>query len=154
MYIVVFYVYYEEYKMKLNRIMILVSMFALTANAFAFARSSTIKLDDFTVSPLHETQMSLAKLPADVNYSISCLISSNGVSKQGWDDIQIITSLDSNNLRVNGNALAKFNQASISVGSSATFDMYNVNSSPLISVRNLDDTDTLTVFNCFAKPIT
>jgi hypothetical protein len=103
---------------------------------------------------MHETQINLDKLLSDVNYRISCLISSNGISKQDYDDIQIITSLDTGDLSVNGNSLSKLNQTNIPVGAPAAFNAYNVHSYPLISVRNLDDTDTLTVFDCYAKPIT
>ncbi|OGT49649.1 MAG: hypothetical protein A3E82_03255 [Gammaproteobacteria bacterium RIFCSPHIGHO2_12_FULL_38_11] len=138
--------------MKIRKIVSLLGILVLSGSVFA-TTSSVIKLDGFQVLPNQISELSFKKLLDGVSYDVTCNISSNGISKQDWDDIQIIDSHDLDvqvdNINLKGST---YKQTEISTKETGFITVRTVMNGNSIKIRNLDDTDTITISNCFGQP--
>lgn len=124
----------------------------------AHALSSLISLPGGVAAPLSEQTISLDKLRDGVTYNVRCTLESDNKSNQEVNYIQVMSS---GNFGINANFAVNdqplnaggIAQASISAKNSNTFDTYSVNATfRSITVRNLDDTDSVIIKNCYALP--
>ena len=138
--------------MKIRKIVSLLGILVLSSSVFA-TTSSVIKLDGFQVLPNQTSKLSFDNLLNGVSYDVTCNISSNGISKQDWDDIQII---DFNDLDVQVDNInlqgSTYKQTEISTKETGFITVRTVTNFNSISIRNLDDTDTITISNCAGQP--
>lgn len=122
-----------------------------TASTF----SSKIALTGGDISPNQDLEIFFNNLLESVVYTVQCdTITSNGKSKQANDFIALYSADFYLVPSINGNYLMSHPwQASISTTETNNLNLKNVTrSSASIIIRNLDDTDTISVKNCYALP--
>lgn len=132
------------------------SMLILSGVVTAASISSTIILESEGQAKYDQVvKVDLDKLLDHVKYEISCSITSNHLSNQTYDDIQVFSGGKSE-IYVNSQPVAQHN-GQISIPSNQVSHlnaMSTYQSDQYIEIRNLDTEDTITVSHCFAKPMT
>lgn len=140
---------------------LVIAMLSLPAFAFAKAQTSTIELGNAVAAPLAIAEISLDALLDDVVYEVDCTLHSDGKSNQANDVIQLFSSQNNSAIFVlNGVPVSSMNdQAKLATKSDVTLKAYEVEKSGqfpgsklTLSIRNLDDTDTIAITNCVANP--
>ncbi len=137
--------------MRVTNVIFAIGLLALSANIFAEARSSDIKLKDMLIKPTQSQPFAFDKLLSQVNYTVTCMIMSDGISNQSEDILQ----MRFNNERVFiGDEQIYSGQAfTMATGKPIVMTLEEVYwGNSFVDIRNLDDTDTISVTNCVAKP--
>ncbi len=143
------------------RTALVIAMLTLPTFAFAKAQSSTIDLGGAVAAPGKEAVIDLNKLLEGVNYVVNCTVRSNDVSKQPFDMVQLSTDqiMITPSFTLNNTDVGVNNQAKLPATADVSLQATNVQrlSGGMVqdfymTLRNLDDTDTITLSNCYANP--
>lgn len=137
--------------MRFTKVIYTLGLLALSANIFA-VRSSDISLKDIVLKPTESRAIEFDKLIYDVNYDVSCIIYSDGASGQSEDVMQM--QFGNEDIWLNNDDRVFDHQSfPLATKTPIHMDIFNVEKKDArVLIRNLDDTDTIRVTNCVAKP--
>lgn len=140
---------------------LVIAMLTLPTFAFAKAQSSTIDLGGAVAAPGKQAVINLNKLMDGVVYVVNCTVRSNDTSKQAFDMVQLSTNQMgmTASFTMNGQDLGINNQGKLPATADVNLQATSV-TKPLstmgfdfsMTLLNLDDTDTITLSNCYANP--
>lgn len=136
--------------MRFTKVFFAIGLLALSANIFALARSSDIKLNDMVITPTGIQGFNFEKLLPQVNYGVTCTITSNGTSNQTEDILQM--QFSNENIFIDDSKIFSGQSFTMATGKPIVLTLEEVYKGNFVDIRNLDDTDTIRVSNCVAKP--
>lgn len=139
--------------MSFKKVICTIGLLALSANVFAAALSSDIKLKDIVLKPTESKALEFDKLISEVNYGITCTILSDGVSGQSEDDMQMQFGGDISIWLNHDDRVYDHQSFTLETKKPIQMEILEVyRDKGYAYIRNLDDTDTIHVTNCVAKP--
>lgn len=139
--------------MKIRNVLAISILSFIPLCSSAGTHSSKIFLNGGVIAPNHDVEILFNNLLESVAYKVSCEITSDNKAKQENDYVALNASDHKIQPVMNGTSLNQLWQTKISAKDMNELTLYGVTSaSASMVIRNLDDTDTLTVKNCYALP--